>query len=187
MQRGQAINAGIVWGVVIMLVAVAIGGLVFTKIHTETAKQTVGAGTTYSYENTLENAGTATLTITAYDEIKSGNLSGELLISDSVVIGITLNNATIVDTTYAASDNVDNVVTGYLVDGPNSWTVTIDNTARLTAPFITTLSATTYARSIGENVAVDVGTGAGSIFPLLVLIIIIGVFVALIAVLRVLG
>jgi len=187
MQRGQAINAGIVWGVVIMLVAVAIGGLVFTKIHTETEKQTVGTGITYFYENTLENAGTAYLSITAYDEIKSGTLTGTLTVSDVVVLTITLNAYTIIDGSYTGVSVIDNIVTGYLQDGSNSWTVTIDNTERLSAAFVTTLSASTYSRSIGENVAGDVGTGAGSIFPLLVLIIIIGVFVALIAVLRVLG
>ena len=78
------VNAGLVWGIVIMLVAVSIGGLIYSKISAETIKQ--------------------------------------------------------------VEEN-----------------------------------------SIGENVARDVDAGARSIFPLLVLIIIIGVFVALIAVLRVLG
>ena len=83
MHAGQ-VNPGLVWGIVVMLVAVAIGGLIYSKISVETGKQ--------------------------------------------------------------VEEN-----------------------------------------SIGENVKNDVDSGARSIFPLLVLVIIIGVFVALIAVLRVLG
>ena len=83
MHAGQ-VNPGLVWGIVVMLVAVAIGGLIYSKISVETGKQ--------------------------------------------------------------VEEN-----------------------------------------SIGENVKNNVDSGANTIFPLLVLIVIIGVFVALIAVLRVLG
>jgi len=41
--------------------------------------------------------------------------------------------------------------------------------------------------SIGENVKDEVDSGANTIFPLLVLVVVIGVFVALIGVLRTLG
>jgi amino acid transporter len=37
--RSGQMNTGIVWGVIIMLVSIAIGGLVFGKIQTEAAKQ----------------------------------------------------------------------------------------------------------------------------------------------------
>lgn len=45
----------------------------------------------------------------------------------------------------------------------------------------------TEENSIAENIMTDVNKGATTIFPLLVLIVIISAFVALIAVLRVLG
>lgn len=85
--RGQ--QTGLVWGVIIMLVSVAIGGLIFSRLMTETEKQ--------------------------------------------------------------ASD---------------------ENESNLT---------------IGENVAASVGEAGSTIFPLLILVVIITVFVAIIAVVRILG
>jgi hypothetical protein len=160
-------------GFAILLIMVAIFAFAFTEIRSATIEQRTGK--TYQYENSLTNAGTAYLTINAYDEITSGKLKGELKISASVVVSITLNGTTIVNKTFAASENVDNTVTGYLKDGSNSWTVTIDNTARLTAPFKTTLTATTYDKSLGETIATETESGSLKVFVLLLLVVLVAI------------
>ena len=188
MQRGQAINTGLVWGIVLMLVAVAIGGLVFSKIHAETEKQTKGTGTTYTWDNTLSGTGTLWLYDVKYhDELKSATTKADYDFSDTVVLTIKVNSNTIVDQSYAAgTGTVESDVIDYVTEGNDNCEVSVDNSARVTS-LSTDFNVQSYEKSVGEGVATDVGSGAKSIFPLLVLIIIIGVFVALIAVLRVLG
>lgn len=53
-------NTGIVWGVIIMLVSIAIGGLVFGKIQTEAASQADdGTATETIAENVVAQTGEA--------------------------------------------------------------------------------------------------------------------------------
>jgi len=154
--------------VAIVIVAYAVSSLRESTIETR-------AGTTYPYENSRENAGTAYLTIDAYDEITSGTLTGTLTVSDNVYLKITLNGTTILDNIKTENKTVDNTVTSYIVDGLDNWVVTIDNASRLTAPFTTTLSVTTYEKSVGEEIATGSGNATVKIFTLLFLTVVIGV------------
>lgn len=186
MGRGQALNAGIIWAVIVMLVAVSLGGLVFGRIQTQAGKITEGSGTHHSWENAVENAGTAYLYgVEYYDGLDSASVSCSYNFSGSVQLTITLNGSTVRDATLSGSGTLENDVAALVNEGTNTLTVSVDNTARIVA-LHTTLKVTTYSSSAEENIVGDVTRTGSDVFPLILLMVIVGVLGSIVAVLKVL-
>lgn len=186
MQRGQ-LNTAMVWGVIVMLIAVGIGGLVYSKIGSLTETETEGTGTTYTYENSLDNDGTAYLSVSLNDELKSGDISQSYDFSAAVYENIYVNDTLVYENaSISGSGTLAVDVASHIVEGTNTFKVAVDNTARINN-VSTTLTVKSYGKSVGENVMEQTNSGATTVFPLLVLIVVIAVFVALIGVLKVLG
>jgi len=254
--KGQ-INAGIVWTIVIMLAAVAFGGLIFGKIHTVAVEQSEGSGTTYTdvtlnsdfsdntngipdnWENVvtenriavLDNYGITnrflqdndngicywyqTLAISnLYDSVSSATVNFAYQISDNsgldggshklkVLLGRPGgDNVTIWENlSEIAADNgtwhtQENTVTSY-INATGTYTFYLFDNAVTAGDADTdnvvvrwdnaSLSVSTYGKGVAEIIVEDVGETGADVFPLIVLMVLIGVFVGIIAILKVLG
>jgi len=234
--RGQ-VETSMVWGVVMMLVAVAVGGLIFSTIHEET-EDTVAKliQTTNNREFTtadfwtLENTAPGRIAHNSSDEWidinTSGSGTGDATVKQSIDIDTgtdTIEDA-IVEAAYQV-DNADNInsLTMYLrvidpagnvdhetklldavsttstwstdekdidsvIDEDGEWTVkvytNIDASGTTVEANVDNVQLDVDAESTGEMTSDETGEGASTVFPLLVLMVIVSVFVALIGVLR---
>lgn len=250
--RGQAIDTAIVWSVVTLLVAVGIGGLIFSKIHAEAEESAEKNSISHSFSlsdttfseniensaisswtaestsdhpvewdgtnewayisSTKDNASaestdniTQSINVNLYDELESATASWAWKIAEN-------DNLTDLDlyaelqdpdgnwsTVWKQEDHTvkdpafrdeENDVSS-MIDESGSWTLrlqthitTDDNDSAQVNFDNTNLSVSTDEDSIGEDVNEEAGEGASTVFPLLVLAVIITVFVALIGVLR---
>lgn len=265
MRNSGQISAGIVWTVVILLVAVAFGGLIFGKIQDVAEKQTAGTGDTtttatlnsalsdntgnvpnnwenYTERDFVTNAwntgGYLTVTCTdnaegaednwengiwyqsftlagVGDGITSATLSWRHRVIDnenaaSIVIEVLLGDGT--DNTRIFYDNVTADESASWTSGENNVMDNISATGTYTVWLRTeinpvhadegngadtssiivgwdevSISVDTYGKGVAENIIADVGETGSDVFPLILLLVLIGVFVAIISILKVLG
>jgi len=185
-RRGQ-LSSAMVWGVVVMLIAVSLGGLIFGKVQGVARETTESSGTTYTYENSLDNTGTAYLTAYLHDELKSATLAQDYNYSDVVYENIYVNDTLVYEnSSINGSGSLSIDVASYVKDGTNTFKVSVDNTNRINN-ITTTLTVQSYAKSVEENIVGETGTTAGDIFPLILLMVLIAVLVGIVAVIRTLG
>jgi hypothetical protein len=231
--NGQ-INTGLVWAIVTMLVAVAVGGIIFSTIHEETKTEADSlAQSTGDYDFasvsawTLENVKPLTISHNSSDEwvdiSASGSGAGTATVSQT--LDVETGTGTIESATIEAAyhvENADNLNDENIyvrlyrggsqvyehsknTSGTLAWTthssdvsnhITEDATYKVEVFVEADVAGTGFetnvdnvqldidAESTGEMTSDETGDGATTVFPLLVLVVIVATFVALIGVLK---
>jgi len=180
-----------------------------------TLENTSILGIEHTGENILENAeasgsGTATLSqsidVDYSDSVKSATLDAALIITDGdnlvdenieVRLVDPSGNTDVIEENRGMSSAhtnwtvyEDSDVASY-IDEDGTFTIEVYTEASTNYPnavtYVDNVELDVNVKGIGEQVQEETNSGANTIFPLLVLIVIIGVFVMLIGVLRMLG